>query len=78
MLSLSQRRIAGLFFIRPGTLGGKRPPFSVLIGAAGLVAGVSYKDGATSSAKDVNEPVLKLRTVSEIFRVHLPFVLVPS
>ena len=34
--------------------------------------------GTTSSVKDVNEPVLRFLTVSVIFSVHLPRVLVPS
>jgi hypothetical protein len=37
-----------------------------------------YKPGTTSSVKDVNEPVLLFLTVSEIFNVHLPRVLLPS
>jgi hypothetical protein len=35
-----------------------------------------YKPGTTSSVKEVNEPVLLFLTVSEIFNVHLPRVLV--
>jgi hypothetical protein len=37
-----------------------------------------YRAGTTSSVKDVNEPVLLFLTVSEIFNVHLPRVLLPS
>ena len=37
-----------------------------------------YGAGTTSSVKEVNEPVLELLTVSVIFSVHLPSVLVPS
>ena len=47
-------------------------------GGVRLGSCVTYNCGITSSVKDVNEPVLRFLTVSVIFSVHLPAVLVPS